>query len=447
MASYVGSGTTINSSASLSSYTTGTNGGSNYTVGSGANRALFIAVHGYLDASANAAGCSSVTHNGQAATLISVTPKVSRTWQEIWYVLAPTTGAGGTTVVTTALQRALRVAVLEAIDVDQTTPVHAISTSYNSATGTSKTFSLTTHADNALLIAAVAVQSGAGAFSASDGGTLAQSGQTGTLGTNDVSGGLSYEAVATASAETSTISWTTGDNNAGLMIEVQNAAANGYTLTAATGSFTETGNATGLRATRMIGATVGTYATTGTAAGLPVARRLTAAAGAVALTGINAGLRAARLIGAATSSYALTGVDAGLIRAGAKVILAAAGAFVVAGNAATLRVARRLAAQTSAYGLTGQSGGLRAARQFSASAASFVLAGPATLLRAARKTAATVGTFALTGNAAALTQSGGAAINTRFAIPGDPANGGALGQSANGGTLSNSINSGALSRG
>lgn len=220
MASYIGSGLVVSSTASLSAYSTGTNGGSNYTVGSGPGRGIFIFVHGYLDASANTAGCSSVTHNGEAATAIAALPKNSRTWIEIWYVKNPTAGSGGTTINTVSLQRALRAHIVEVNDMDQTTPVHATLSSYNAASGTTRQFSLTTHAANSLLLAGVSVQAGAGTFSASDGGTLVQSGQTGTAGTNDVSGGVAYEAIASAQAETLSITWTNSDNNVGIMIEV-----------------------------------------------------------------------------------------------------------------------------------------------------------------------------------------------------------------------------------
>lgn len=78
-------------------------------------------------------------------------------------------------------------------------------------------------------------------------------------------------------------------------------------LTAATGAFTETGNAAGLALTRKLTAETGAFAQTGTATGLNRGYKLTAATGSFAQTGNAAGLNRGYSLTAATGAYALTG--------------------------------------------------------------------------------------------------------------------------------------------
>lgn len=230
MATYVGSGKTIVSTASQSSYVTGTDGGSSYTVGSGADRVLLIWLIGYTDLSGGTKGASAVSHNGEAATRYAVTPSYIRSWVECWYIKSPAAGAGGTSVTCNATQRAFQVFVEEWSDVDQTTPIHATSDSYGGSAAT-KTFSLTTNGANSALSAAISVQSNAGTWSASDGGTLRQSGNTGTTGFNDNSGGLASEEVPSAGAQSLTLSWTSSNESAGLMVELLDATGGGTSVT------------------------------------------------------------------------------------------------------------------------------------------------------------------------------------------------------------------------
>ena len=111
-----------------------------------------------------------------------------------------------------------------------------------------------------------------------------------------------------------------------------------YTLTAAQGSFTLTGQAAGLTASRL----------------------LTAAQGSYTLTGQAATLKAARLITAAQGSYTLTGQDATLTYTPAVTytLTAAQGAFTLTGQAAGLTAARLLTAEQGTYSLTGIAAGL-----------------------------------------------------------------------------------------
>jgi hypothetical protein len=109
-------------------------------------------------------------------------------------------------------------------------------------------------------------------------------------------------------------------------------AGNSYTLPAAQGSYTITGNDAGLRVARRVIASPGAYTLTGNAATLRVARRLTAVPGA----------------------YAITGNAANLIKGTApKSLQAAGGSYVITGRPAALRTARRLVAAPGAYAITG----------------------------------------------------------------------------------------------
>lgn len=107
---------------------------------------------------------------------------------------------------------------------------------------------------------------------------------------------------------------------------------NAYSLPAAQGSYTITGNSIGLRAARRIIASAGAYTLAGNAAALRVARRLTAAPGA----------------------YSIVGNPANLVKGIApRALQVAAGNYTITGNPAALRVARRLQAAPGAYAITG----------------------------------------------------------------------------------------------
>lgn len=162
-------------------------------------------------------------------------------------------------------------------------------------------------------------------------------------------------------------------------------ATTAYTLTAEPGTFTLTGQATGLRAARQLAAAAGTFTLTGNAAGLIRGYPLAAGTGTFVLTGQAAALRADRKLTAATGAFTLTGVAADLI------YTPASGAYT-------------LAAGTGVFALTGNVAGLTAARKLTAAAGSFTLTGVAAgLTRSGYRLVAGAGAFALTGNDATLT--------------------------------------------
>lgn len=182
------------------------------------------------------------------------------------------------------------------------------------------------------------------------------------------------------------------------------AEGSGYTLTAAAGTYTLTGQAATLQASRLLAAAQGSYGLSGQDAALRKAYPLTAAQGSYALTGQPAGLAVARVITAAQGSYALTGIAANLVYG--KTLAAEQGTYSLSGQAAGVRLARVMAASQGSYTLSGQPAGLRATRTLTAAQGAYTLSGQTANLFAARRLTAEQGAYTLTGIAAGLIYSG-----------------------------------------
>jgi hypothetical protein len=182
------------------------------------------------------------------------------------------------------------------------------------------------------------------------------------------------------------------------------AGAAAYSLSAAQGSYTLTGQAAALRAARNVAAAQGSYALTGQAAALKAARRIAAGQGAYALTGQAASLAAARAVAAAQGAYVLTGQASGILFG--RKLAAAQGAYTLSGQQAQLVVARTLGAAQGAYALAGQEAVLTysgsGVRTLVAGAGSYALTGQEATLRRTATLAAAQGAYALTGQAATL---------------------------------------------
>lgn len=181
-------------------------------------------------------------------------------------------------------------------------------------------------------------------------------------------------------------------------------AAGSYTLTAAQGSYSLTGQAAGLRASRILTAAQGSYSLSGQDATLRKSYPLVAAQGSYSLTGQPAGLAVARVITAAQGSYALTGIAANLVYG--KTLAAEQGTYSLSGQAAGVRLARVMAASQGSYTLSGQPAGLRATRTLTAAQGAYTLSGQTANLFAARRLTAAQGAYTLTGIAAGLIYSG-----------------------------------------
>lgn len=182
------------------------------------------------------------------------------------------------------------------------------------------------------------------------------------------------------------------------------AASGSYTLVAAQGSYSLTGQAAGLRASRSLTAAQGSYSLNGQAATLRKSYPLVAAQGSYSLTGQPAGLAVARVITAAQGSYALTGIAANLVYG--KTLAAEQGTYSLSGQAAGVRLARVMAASQGSYTLSGQPAGLRATRTLTAAQGAYTLSGQTANLFAARRLTAAQGAYTLTGIAAGLIYSG-----------------------------------------
>ena len=190
-----------------------------------------------------------------------------------------------------------------------------------------------------------------------------------------------------------------------IWVPVSAGAPASYTLTAAAASYSLTGNAAVMRASRRLSAAAGSFALTGNAAGLYRGLRLTAAAGAYAWTANSAGLLQGRSLLAAAAAYTLTG-NAATLRAARK-LSAAAASYTFTGNAAALTYtplgAYSLSADAGAYVLTGNSAGLRAGRRLAASTGIYNLTGSAASLLRGYRLAATAQSYGWTVNDATLT--------------------------------------------
>lgn len=216
-----------NSSATVSSFT-----GSSVTVGSGTNRVLLILIQGYLDSGSGTIGASAVTHNGQSATKAITSPQNSRNWSEIWYIIAPTSGAGTTSVTYTNSQRATNVEVQEWTGADQTAPIPT--TASGSTTNTTVSVALTTANNGSAIVANLSVESDETPVTVSaGGGTLDRSAATGTAEFNDVTAGVAHEIVATAGADGFDFSWSTTERATWSAVELKEAT--GATITGSGG--------------------------------------------------------------------------------------------------------------------------------------------------------------------------------------------------------------------
>lgn len=187
------------------------------------------------------------------------------------------------------------------------------------------------------------------------------------------------------------------------------AGATSYTLTAAKGTLSMSGQAAAPRADRRLTGAKGTLGMTGRTSSALAARRLTAAKGTLALTGRAALERTDRRLTGAKGTLALTGQAA--TRRADRRLTAAKGSFSLTAPAAVPSVARRVLAATGTLVLAGAaatitklSGGYR----FAADTGALLLTGlDASVVRAGQLAAAT-GVFTLTGRNATL----------RYTVPG-----------------------------
>lgn len=223
----------------------------------------------------------------------------------------------------------------------------------------------------------------------------------------------------------------TGYSNYGAtgMVEISyTAPSGGYTLTAAQGSFTLTGQATTLTVARTIAAAqgtftltgyaadllegsgyyftvdVGSYTLTGNATALQKGYLVTAVQGSHTLTGQNAGLLTTRTLSAEQGSYSLTGQDATLTKSSATKLTADYGTFAITGQAATITVQHTLSAEQGTFTITGQATGTTTTRTLAGDVQTYTVTGEAATITTGRTITAAYGSFTLTGQDATLSK-------------------------------------------
>ncbi len=125
-----------------------------------------------------------------------------------------------------------------------------------------------------------------------------------------------------------------------------------YTITAAQGSYTLSGQAANLLQGYLVSAGQGSYSLTGQAATFSRTYIAVAGQGSYSLTGQAAGLNQGYGFAADQGSYALTGQSANLLTA--QILTAAQGSYALTGQSVDLRKGRTLTAEQGSYALSGQ---------------------------------------------------------------------------------------------
>ncbi len=168
-----------------------------------------------------------------------------------------------------------------------------------------------------------------------------------------------------------------------------------YSLTAAQGSFTLTGQAATLSRTRALAASQGSFALSGQAATLKRALNVAAAQGSFTFTGQAASFNLGHTVVADQGSFTLSGQTATFRRT--LNLAAAYGAYTLSGQTVTLKRALKLTAAQGSFTLSGQAAALARGIRVTAARGTFTLTGQAATLTRSRAIAAAYGSFTLTG--------------------------------------------------
>lgn len=174
------------------------------------------------------------------------------------------------------------------------------------------------------------------------------------------------------------------------------------TLTAATGSFTLTGNTATFSKSRVLIAAAASFILTGNNVNFQLNRVLTASPGTFALTGNNANFSRTRTLAASGGTYVLTGRDVNFLRN--RVLSASSGTFVLSGNAVNFLRNRVLSVSQGTFTLTGNTANFLFNRRLTASPGTFNLTGRnatfALIPAGSNSLLAGTGSFILTGGTA-----------------------------------------------
>lgn len=156
---------------------------------------------------------------------------------------------------------------------------------------------------------------------------------TDELATHDTNGGVTSWSSTNQTLTGTSSGWRT------VVVELVAAGATNYTLTAAKGTFTLTGQAANLKAARTLPAATGSFTLTGQAAGLITAKSLTASAGSFILGGQTVSLKVARVLSASAGSFTFTGQAVTLTYTPGTInytLIAETGVFTLTGQDAAL---------------------------------------------------------------------------------------------------------------
>lgn len=222
-------------------------------------------------------------------------------------------------------------------------------------------------------------------------------GYTGATGANihDVDFGFAYQAAsASGTTPAGSLGW--------MKIRVYYTVGSTYTLTAAQGSFSESGQAAILKRGLILPSGQGGFSETGQAATLKHGYLITAAQGSFTHNGQTSILLKQSVLTAAYGSFSTNGQSA-LLEYG-RIFVSNYGAFALSGQAATLNRVKSLQSDVGAFSDTGQSASLLHNRLTSAAYGAFTLSGQDASLRQF-KLIATYGSYTLAGYAATLSKS------------------------------------------
>lgn len=180
-----------------------------------------------------------------------------------------------------------------------------------------------------------------------------------------------------------------------------------YTLTAAQGSLSLTGEATAFKAARNITASQGSYSLTGESLIFTISRILTASYGGYSLTGEDLLFKISRKLSATYGSYVLTGEDVILtytpVGGPTYTLTANKGDYSLTGESLGFKTSRNLVAAQGTLTLTGIDARLARGWTLTAAKGDFTITGQTTAFQASRKLLAVYGSFVLTGENANLT--------------------------------------------
>lgn len=340
--------------------------------------------------------CTGITYAGVSMTQIGSpvdnTDSGAGSRLYVFELIAPASGANDIVASFSGPPSYRTMIGISVTDAHQTTPT---GTSATSTTNNSATPSVTvTSATGELVVDFHSAHNTLVTFSAGSGQTSRQT------NTTDIGMCCSTQ----DGAASVVMDWSNTNNrwysSRGIPIKPAGGGGTAYTLTAAQGSFAESGQTAVLSYGPRLTSAVGSFALSGQNALFPVARKVTAAQGSFSLTGQTANLNAGKTITAAQGSFILTGQAAGL--ASARTMTAANGSFALNGQTAALLKGKTITGDVGSFALTGQSAALTSARRMTASQGSFALSGQTVALIQARLMQAANGSFTLTGQAAAM---------------------------------------------